>query len=301
MSEEVIISLQNVGKQYRSRWALQDISLEMRRGEILGFIGPNGAGKTTLMRILSGLTTATTGTVQVFGQKLTQAIPPDGIGLLLEHIGFLPGASGRKNLELLASLRGRISKQEIDAVLNQVGLDPNDSRPVRAYSLGMRQRLGVAQALMEKPKLLLLDEPTNGLDPQGIVELRTLLKNLAEAGTSILLASHLLTELERLCHRVIFVKEGRLRKELSLVNEQPPIQIDVESDADRAWLETWAHQRLIPFKKEGDFRCYLYHSTPIADLLDEWVPQRVRIQAISRSLPSLEREYQNVFLKGESS
>lgn len=244
-TEPAVVDLRGVGKRYGQRWALQAVELTLERGEITGFIGPNGAGKSTLIKVMAGLVRATTGHVHVLGERLDGRAPrtPDGVALVLEQAGLIPYLSGRRNLEQLARIRGVADRAAIERALATVGLDPADRRPVRAYSLGMRQRLALAQALMERPRLLLLDEPTNGLDPAGIIGLRSLLRNLAEAGTTIFLASHLLTEVERVCDRVLLVRDGRVVKHLSRPTaDRTSLRVSVSSERDTALVMGWAER-----------------------------------------------------------
>ena len=196
--------------------AVDHVGLEVHEGDLFGFLGPNGAGKSTTIRMLLGLVFPTDGQVEVFGQ----AIPRHAdralldVGSLVEGPGFYPHLSARRNLALFDAAGDggsrRTRSQRIDAVLERVGLAEIGRRPVRAYSTGMRQRLGLAGALLRAPRLLILDEPTNGLDPQGIHELRTLFVDLVRGGTTILLSSHLLSEVEMICTRTAMMANGRL-------------------------------------------------------------------------------------------
>jgi len=203
-------------KRYGRTVAVDAVGLEVREGDRYGFLGPNGSGKTTLVRMLLGLVYATAGEIEVLGKPVPKRVAevlPD-VGALVEGPAAYPHLSGRRNLALLdAAGRGggrRTRRRRIDEALEQVGLGGVDQRPVKAYSLGMRQRLGLAGALLRKPRLLILDEPTNGLDPQGIKEIRELLTELNAGGTTVFLSSHLLAEVEQLCTRVGVVDRGRL-------------------------------------------------------------------------------------------
>ncbi|MEU4522254.1 ABC transporter ATP-binding protein [Amycolatopsis sp. NPDC024027] len=203
-------------KRYGRTVAVDAVDLEVREGDRYGFLGPNGSGKTTTVRMLLGLVYATAGEIEVLGKPVPKRVAevlPD-VGALVEGPAAYPHLSGRRNLALLdAAGRGggrRTRRRRIDEALEQVGLGGVDQRPVKAYSLGMRQRLGLAGALLRRPRLLILDEPTNGLDPQGIKEIRELLVELNAGGTTVFLSSHLLAEVEQLCTRVGVVDRGRL-------------------------------------------------------------------------------------------
>lgn len=227
-------------KRYGSLRAVDAIDLDVRAGDIYGFLGANGSGKTTTVRMLLGLVLATSGEIELLDQPM-----PRSARSVLPHVGALiegPAAyghlSGRVNLELLdasgvgAPRRGRAHR--IAAVLEQVGLADVGRRPVKAYSLGMRQRLGLAAALLRAPRLLILDEPTNGLDPQGIHEIRELLLELNRAGTTIFLSSHLLAEVEQLCTRVGVLASGRLVVQQDMETLRAPTGNTVVRTADPA-------------------------------------------------------------------
>jgi ABC-2 type transport system ATP-binding protein len=203
-------------KRYGRVLAVDRVDLEVREGDRYGFLGPNGSGKTTVVRMLLGLVYATSGEIEVMGRpvpsKVAEVLPR--IGALIEGPSCYGHLSGRANLGLIdasGKRRGlRNRKQRIDEALERVGLAGVDNRAVKKYSLGMRQRLGLAAALLREPRLLVLDEPTNGLDPQGIREIRDLLAELNKAGTTVFLSSHQLAEVEQLCTRVGIVDRGRL-------------------------------------------------------------------------------------------
>jgi ABC-2 type transport system ATP-binding protein len=211
-----VISTRGLVKQYGRLRAVDGIDLDVQQGDVYGFLGANGSGKTTTVRMLLGLVLPTSGEIDLLGERMPRAgrrVLPR-VGALIEgpaHYGHL---SGRENLSLLdAAGRGgpwRTRRQRVDDALDQVGLAGVGRRPVKAYSLGMRQRLGLAGALLRRPELLVLDEPTNGLDPQGITEVRELLLDLHRTGTTVFLSSHLLAEVEQLCSRVGVLDRGRL-------------------------------------------------------------------------------------------
>jgi ABC-2 type transport system ATP-binding protein len=211
-----MIRTHGLTKRFGKVLAVDDLDLEVEEGDVYGFLGPNGSGKTTTVRMLLGLVLATSGTIEMFGREVPRyagAVLPE-VGALVEGPAAYPGLSGRANLALLDAMGAggaRVDRtRRIDDALDRVGLGGVDGRPVRAYSLGMRQRLGLAAALMRHPRLLVLDEPTNGLDPQGIREIRDLLAELNNEGTTVFLSSHLLAEVEQLCDRVGVLDRGRL-------------------------------------------------------------------------------------------
>jgi ABC-2 type transport system ATP-binding protein len=212
-----VIRTRGLTKRYGELRAVDGVDLEVGEGDVYGFLGANGSGKTTTVRMLLGLVLPTSGQAEVLGQPMPAArrtVLPR-VGALIEGPGAYPHLSGRTNLDLLDASGSdrsprRARRHRIDEVLEQVGLDPADRRPTHTYSLGMRQRLGLAAALMRRPRLLVLDEPTNGLDPQGIQEVRELLLRLNAEGTTIFLSSHLLAEIEQMCTRVGVLDRGRL-------------------------------------------------------------------------------------------
>lgn len=179
---------------------LNDVNLELESGAVYGLLGKNGSGKTMLMRAICGLIRPTGGSIEIGGQIIGKDLSfPRSVGMILETPVFLPDKTGFENLRLLASIRGEIGPREIKAALERVGLDPEDPRKVKKYSLGMRQRLGIAQAVMEDPEVLILDEPFNGLDKTTAEDMRGLLLELRDRGKAILLASHNARDIEELC------------------------------------------------------------------------------------------------------
>ncbi len=215
---DVVLRLQNLSKLYGKRLAVDNLSLAVPRGEIFGFLGPNGAGKTTTIRMLFGLIAPTSGRVEVLGQDLAtqraQVLPR--VGALIETPALYLYMSGRDNLRAVAAVLGGVPNARIDAVLEMVGLRVRQKDRVRTYSLGMKQRLGVAIALLQDPDLLVLDEPANGLDPAGIVEMRDLMHRLSAEGKTVFISSHLLTEVQQICTRVAIINLGKLVTEKTI-------------------------------------------------------------------------------------
>ena len=207
------IELIHVTKKFGQELVLKEVNLTLEQGRVYGIVGNNGSGKTVLMKCICGFLIPTTGLIQVFGSSIGQDVDfPESLGVIIETPGFLTNLTGRKNLEILAGMRRKIGPAEIQQVLEKVGLDPALKKPVANYSLGMRQRLGIAQAIMEDPKLLILDEPFNGLDKHGVGEIRKLLLELKEEGKTILLASHNEEDIRILCDEVYEMDGGGLRK-----------------------------------------------------------------------------------------
>ncbi|RGG39292.1 ATP-binding cassette domain-containing protein [Roseburia sp. AF15-21] len=208
---ESIIKVDKVIKKFGSDIALSNVSIEFERGKIYGIIGRNGAGKTVLFKTMIGFLKPTSGRVIVDGKEIGKDTDfADNIGIIIETPGFLSSYSGYKNLEYLASIKNMIGEKEIKESMERVGLDPNSKKKVGKYSLGMRQRLGIAQAIMENPDILILDEPMNGLDNQGVEDVREILLNLKDEGKSIILASHNKEDIEVLCDEVYEMDHGKL-------------------------------------------------------------------------------------------
>lgn len=206
-----MIVIENVSKSFGEEQVLKSVTHTFEKGKIHGIVGNNGSGKTVLMKCICGFLRPDTGKILINGVQIGKDRDfPEDIGIIIETPGFLPHLSGFQNLKLLASLKRRANDHTIRAVLAQVGLDPAMKKPVGKYSLGMRQRLGLAQALMEDPELLILDEPLNGLDKHGTAHIRGIIKGLREEGKTVLLASHNQTDIDELCDTVCEMDAGIL-------------------------------------------------------------------------------------------
>jgi ABC-2 type transport system ATP-binding protein len=235
-----VLQVDHVSKVIGKKTILHDVSLSVERGEIFGLLGPNGSGKTTLIRTVVGLIKETKGTITVNGfplkEQFTSAMK--SIGAIIENPEFYDYLTGYQNLKHFANMHEGITSERLDEVIALVKLENSIHAKVKTYSLGMRQRLGVAQAILHKPALLLLDEPTNGLDPAGMREFRTYLQTLCtEEGISILIASHLLKEVEALCDRVGIIQDGELKaiQDLSPNRQDQGTYVEFEvSDAQKA-------------------------------------------------------------------
>ncbi len=242
MSDVLAVNAIDLTKHFGPLTAVDRISLRVGQGEVYGILGPNGAGKTTLLRMLFGLIRPDSGTLELFGRSW----PRDGVATLagvggfIESPKFYPGLSGRRNLQLLAGLDGwdtAAAAQRVDEVLDLVQLTGRDGDKVRGYSFGMRQRLGVAAALLRGPRLLVLDEPANGLDPAGIRDMRALVKGLADSGLTVLLSSHDMAEVEQICDDVTIMRTGQVvyHGSIAALRKQAPAQAHrlVTTDNDR--------------------------------------------------------------------
>ena len=214
--DELVIETVGLRKDYRGPRgrkvpAVRDLDLAVPAGGVHGFLGPNGSGKTTTLRLLLGLARPTSGEARLFGQSMPKRLPRviDRVGAVVGQPRFAPGFTGRRNLRLLADSAG-FERHRVDDVLERVGLTDRSDDTYRTYSLGMRQRLAIAAALLKKPDLLVLDEPTNGLDPAGVRDVRRLVQDLGSSGVTVLLSSHLLAEVQQVCDSVSIMGEGTL-------------------------------------------------------------------------------------------
>lgn len=209
--QETVLEVRHLQKKIGKRLIIQDVSFDIKAGEVFGFLGPNGSGKTTTIRMLVDLIRPTQGTVHICGmdiQKQHEALRY--IGCIVENPELYPFLTGWENLEHFAVMLPDVTPARIEEVVRIVGMDHRIHDKVKTYSLGMRQRLGIAQALLGNPRLLILDEPTNGLDPQGIKELRAFIRSLADTGLSLFISSHLLSEIQLMCDRVAIIRKGKV-------------------------------------------------------------------------------------------
>ena len=208
---KVVLKCENLNKKLSNKTRITDVSFSVYENDILGFIGPNGAGKTTIINLILGLYRYDSGTVEINGYDLKKDFVKaiSGVGAIIENPDLYMYMTGYENIMISAKIYN-IEKEQIDKVVKLVGLEDKINEKVSKYSLGMRQRLGIAQAIVHNPRVLILDEPTNGLDPEGIIDLNNLLKKLAQSGMAIMISSHILSELELLCNKVCFINNGRI-------------------------------------------------------------------------------------------
>ncbi|MCM8747757.1 ABC transporter ATP-binding protein [Thermomicrobiaceae bacterium CFH 74404] len=246
---DTVLRVEGLTKRYGRRVAVQGLALKLRRGEVLGLLGPNGAGKTTAIAMILGLVRPDAGTIEILGVDATRERERAlrRVGAIIESPSFYPYLSGIDNLRVLALARGGVPERRFAEVLELVGLTGRERERVSSYSLGMRQRLAIAGALLHQPELLILDEPTNGLDPQGMAEIRQLILRLAAEGQTILLCSHLLYEVQQVCDRVVILSQGQVvaegdveellaqRTRTALRVDDPPRAIELLSEVE--WIE----------------------------------------------------------------
>ncbi len=292
---DLAISVSALSKVYGERQAVAQASFEVPIGSICGFVGPNGSGKTTTMRMLLGLIKPTHGTGTVLGEDIRQ---PEkylfNVGAMIEGPAFYPALSGAENLRVLASIGG-FNQKRVATLLEQVGLSDRGDSKYKTYSLGMKQRLGIAAALLPHPKLLVLDEPTNGLDPSGIQEIRNLIKEMAKSGTSIFVSSHLLSELEMISDHLVMLREGKViftgRTHDLLAAQNPLLVVKPEFGVDLNKLVEIA-------RKYGKKATVADGAITILGAVD-WAPTfnrlafeaRITLATISVTQPSLEETF----------
>lgn len=290
---EPFVRVKNVSKTIRGKQIIQAINFDLIPGQITGFIGPNGAGKTTTIRIMTGLMKPTSGEVEIGGismqKNFSEAIRP--VGVIVENPEMYSYLSGYKNLLHFARMHDKASKDELARIIDQVGLTDRIHEKVSTYSLGMRQRLGLAQALLHKPKFLILDEPTNGLDPAGIRELRVLLRKLAdEEGVAVLVSSHLLTEIELMCDRIIIIQRGQIVETRDIrASQQSRYRFDIENEGLEI-LNSYNYT----FTQLENFTIVDIEREQVPALIAQLVEKNIAIYAVTPYQESLEDQFLQV-------
>lgn len=290
---EPFVRVKNVSKTIRGKQIIQAINFDLIPGQITGFIGPNGAGKTTTIRIMTGLMKPTSGEVEIGGismqKNFSEAIRP--VGVIVENPEMYSYLSGYKNLLHFARMHDKASKDELARIIDQVGLTDRIHEKVSTYSLGMRQRLGLAQALLHKPKFLILDEPTNGLDPAGIRELRVLLRKLAdEEGVAVLVSSHLLTEIELMCDRIIIIQRGQIVETRDIrASQQSRYRFDIENESLEI-LNSYNYT----FTQLENFTIVDIERDQVPALIAQLVEKNIAIYAVTPYQESLEDQFLQV-------
>ena len=298
--QRVVVSTTKLCKRFGSFTAVDDLSLTVYEGDLYGFLGPNGAGKTTTIRMLLGLLRPQSGSMSILGKPFPKHALEilAQVGALVESPAFYPYLTGRRNLEVFGRLSGGIEPARIDELLKIVGLSGRGYDLARTYSHGMKQRLGIAQALLVDPKLLLLDEPTNGLDPPGIVEMRALLKRLAkDHGVTIVVSSHLLHEIEMLCNRVAILQRGRLLVEGHvadlLASGRGRVELEV-GDLDRARTLLAEADYTLAAEEANGFLVVSCARTAVPAVVELLVGQGIDVFAVRPRRPSLEEFFRDL-------
>jgi ABC-type multidrug transport system ATPase subunit len=294
---ELMVQTDGLTKHYGTgdhrRLAVDSVSMTVRRGEVYGFLGPNGAGKTTTLRMMLGLVRPTAGSVRVLGGPAGRPDTTARLGALVEGPGFYPFLTGRDNLLVMARYRG-LPAPVVDRALERVGLADRGGDAFKSYSLGMKQRLGVAAALMGDPELIVLDEPTNGLDPAGMADMRSLIVALARGGQTVLLSSHLLAEVQEICDRVGVIVDGRLLRESTVSDLRGAASLRVRAEPiDRALA--------VAMRVAGDDGVHLLDGRLVLDLPAAAAPDLVRDLVADgvdvHEVAALERSLEEVFFE----
>ncbi|MBE1556167.1 ABC transporter ATP-binding protein [Sporosarcina limicola] len=290
-----LVQTNQLTKVYGGKEVISAVNMHVKKGEIYGFLGPNGAGKTTIMKMITNLIKPTSGDIEIFGEKLTDKSYDvlKRMGTIIEYPIFYDKLTAKETLDLHCEYMGYYDKKEIDHVLNLVKLLNTDGKPVKDFSLGMKQRLGIARAIITKPELLILDEPINGLDPMGIKELRELFKVLCkEYGITIIISSHILGEIEQMADTIGVINNGRLISEVSMENINHS-QVDyievIVDDGKKAAFILGDQLHIANFKLIDDHCIRIYESSVSQKMISKaLIEQDIGIEAISRKTSSLE-------------
>lgn len=299
------LELKNLTKKIKDKTIVDDLSFSVREGEIFGLLGPNGAGKTTTIRMIVGLISITDGDVFINGDNIRGNYEKamERVGAIVENPQLYDFMSGYKNLMQYARIMPDVTKERIDEVIQLVDLEYAIHDKVKTYSLGMRQRLGVAQALLHKPNVLILDEPTNGLDPQGIYDLRNYLRLLANNGTSVVVSSHMLAEMQLMCDRVAIIQHGKLVRIDEISNQEDEADVKVHFQVEGDLLQ--AKKILAELNPElviEDFGKELIVQTAdvktIAELNKQLVLAGILVVGIQRKTKTLEERFLEMTKKG---
>ncbi len=304
---EYVLQTMNLSKRYRNENVVDQVNMKIHKGDIYGFIGLNGAGKSTCIRLIAGLTYPTSGTIHLFGSQDDKQLNEarQKIGTLIEHPAFFPHLTARQNLEVIRLQRGVPGKACIDKVLKQVGLAETSNKKVKSFSLGMKQRLGIAIAMLCEPELLLLDEPINGLDPIGVIEIRELLRQInQDYGVTILISSHILSEVHQIATSYGFIHQGKLIEQLTAkeLDEKcrAHLLIEVDNTARAVTvLESKLHTLQYEVLPDGKIKLYshLQESKLVSKVLME---NGLQLEQITPHRDTLE-DYFTSLVKGESS
>ena len=293
-----VLSVNNLTKVYGNKKVVNGVTFSLMPGQIFGFVGPNGAGKSTTIRMITGLTPITEGSVRICGYSVSRSFKQAiaNVGAVVEMPQLYPYLSGMKNMKLFASLYGKKALNRIPQIVKLVGMENRINDRLSTYSLGMKQRLGIAQALLNKPKLLILDEPTNGLDPNGIVEMRNILKALAQKeNMAIIISSHNLAELEHTCDVIGLINDGKIieyktMKEISeLVESKQRVQLMCDFPNYAALLLKKKYN--LPSKIVGNSVVLPLRESNLANVITYLTHKKIKIYSIKKMQKSLEELY----------
>lgn len=297
---EIILSMKNVTKIYNETKALDRVSIEINRGDIYGIIGNNGAGKTTIMRIISGQSFVSSGIMELFGSKGDDVRKQrKRLGCLIENPGFCYSMTAYENLEYFRIQFGIPGKENINRVLEEVGLRDCGKKKYKDFSLGMKQRLGIALAILNSPELLILDEPTNGLDPEGIIEIRNILINLnKKKNTTILISSHILSELSNIATKYGFLKNGKIIEEISMEDLQRKCESYIDITVDKVEAMCIVLEKELNYKNYkvyADNHIHLYQGiNDIKKICETAVLNNIGILGVVKKVKNLENYYMNM-------
>ena len=293
-----VLEVNSLKKKLGKREIIKDISFSIKEGEIFGFLGPNGAGKTTTIRMLVGLISPNEGDISICGESLLKNKEKalKNVGAVVENPELYKYLSGRENLMQIARIR-RVSKEEVEKLIKLVGLEERINDKVGKYSLGMKQRLGLAAALIGNPKLLILDEPTNGLDPSGILDFREIVKNAAkERGMAVFISSHILSEVQNLCDRVAFINGGVIKsvediKDNNVKTELDSMNLIIDGDMNRAIEVLNAIKSIKSAKIMEDSIHLLLNAGTTNEVLKVLIDENIQIEEIYKDRNELEQRY----------
>jgi len=291
---ETILSLKNLDKKYGSVHAVNNLSFDIQKGNVYGILGPNGSGKSTTLGIILNVVNRTSGDFSWFDGKITTHEALKKVGAIIERPNFYPYMTATQNLKLICKIKG-VSYDKIDEKLKVVNLFERRDSKFRTYSLGMKQRLAIASALLNDPEILILDEPTNGLDPQGIHEIRQIIKEIAVNGTTILLASHLLDEVEKVCSHVVVIREGiKLYSgrvdEMTASNGLFELNTDTGKDKLKELLEN--HRSISTVKEEnGKLIATLQEEMSATDINAYLYKNGITLSHLVKRMPTLEQQF----------
>ncbi|MEW9093807.1 MAG: ABC transporter ATP-binding protein [Clostridiaceae bacterium] len=301
-----VLEVDNLCKRLGSKPIIRGVSFSVKEGEIFGFLGPNGAGKTTTIRMLVGLIHPNEGSIKIMGKDLSKEREAalSHIGAVVENPELYGYLTGRENLMQIARIRG-ISKEKVDEIIDIVGLKDRIDDKVKKYSLGMKQRLGIGAALLPEPKLLILDEPTNGLDPSGILEFRSLIKNICrEKKTSFFISSHILSEIQLLCHRVAFINKGIIQS-IENTNDMgdkasKEIVIITTKEIDKCNKALKNLQFIHDVELENDNLVVSLDKSHTPKLIKELVSSGIELEEVYKKHKGLEQRYMELMEGGKN-